>query len=158
MALAPLQYRKAAANARGAPSSFALSSRFSRSRASVAAARPFSSFSSSSSSSLLAQKKQQTLSSLSSPIRGSSLIAMAAGELVFRSRKEQSRVEKGERESENDCSSDRVFFFLLSLFFSQKTKQNKNLLSQPKPPPPTPPPSSTARPSPPPSAARSPPE
>lgn len=71
MALAPLQSRQAAANARGAPS-FASSSRFSQSRASVAAACPYSS--------LLAQKKQQTLSSFSSPIRGGSLIAMSVAE------------------------------------------------------------------------------
>lgn len=83
MTLAPLQSRQAAANARGAPSfAFSRSSSSSQSRASVAgvvapaaAARPPFPF-------LLAQKQQQPLSKLGSPIRGGSLIAMAAGECV----------------------------------------------------------------------------
>ena len=82
MTLAPLQSRQAAANARGAPSFAFSSSKSSQPRASVAgvvvpaaAARPPFPF-------LLAQKKQQPLSKLGSPIRGGSLIAMAAGECV----------------------------------------------------------------------------
>ena len=121
MALAPLQSRQAAANARGAPS-FASSSRFSQSRASVAAACP--------SSSLLAQKKQQTLSSFSSPIRGGSLIAMSVGELVCWSRKGRAFANRERRERISCCTIqvDRFFFFLqpllrlllLFLFFQKK--------------------------------------
>ena len=105
MALAPLQSRQAAANARGAPS-FASSSRFSQSRASVAAACPYSS--------LLAQKKQQTLSSFSSPIRGGSLIAMSAGELVCWSRKGRAFANRERRERISCCTDrGRSIFFLL---------------------------------------------
>ena len=105
MALAPLQSRQAAANARGTPS-FASSSRFSQSRASVAAACPYSS--------LLAQKKQQTLSSFSSPIRGGSLIAMSAGELVCWSRKGRAFANRERRERISCCTDrGRSFFFLL---------------------------------------------
>ena len=104
MALAPLQSRQAAANARGAPS-FASSSRFSQSRASVAAACPYSS--------LLAQKKQQTLSSFSSPIRGGSLIAMSVGELVCWSRKGRAFANRERRERISCCTDrGRSIFFL----------------------------------------------
>ena len=128
MALAPLQSRQAAANARGAPS-FASSSRFSQSRASVAAACPYSS--------LLAQKKQQTLSSFSSPIRGGSLIAMSAGELVCWSRKGRAFANRERRERISCCTDrGRSIFFLLPTSSSSSSpllvlsKKKKNFSSR----------------------------